>query len=170
MTQYPPPPYSPPPSYSGGSERLTTVAPPRDQPWYGAPFIGATRRGFEKYAAFSGRASRSEFWWWVLATGIVGTVISIVAEMLGYPDRGYYTYGGFAGPGDMVNLLNTLVDVACLVPQLALTWRRLHDTGRSGTWILLALIPIVGWIILIVWLASRSDPMGRRFDRVPSVA
>jgi uncharacterized membrane protein YhaH (DUF805 family) len=100
----------------------------------------------------------------------VSTVIALLAEILGAPEAEYYAVGGFSGPGDMVTLLGTLVDLGCFVPQLALTWRRLHDTGRSGTWILLSLIPVVGWIILVVRLASRSAPSGRRFDRVPAGA
>jgi uncharacterized membrane protein YhaH (DUF805 family) len=134
---------------------------PLDQPYYGASFGIAVGRFFAKYATFSGRASRSEFWWWFLANFIVSGVLSGIGNI-----------GGGAvtphGPTVLYVVVNAVLGVwvlATLVPNLALAWRRLHDTNRSGAWWLLTLIPIVGWIIVIVFQASRSVPAGARFDR-----
>lgn len=124
------------------------VGDPAVAPLRGATFGQAVQRFFQKYAQFRGRASRSEFWWWYLAS----VIIEIVFRALGAAS------GVFA-------LLGGLFSLAVIVPQIAIGARRLHDTNRSGWWQLLVFIPIVGWIILIVWWASREKPEGVRFDR-----
>lgn len=86
---------------------------------------------FRKYADFSGQASRSEFWWFVLFL----VILSLVAALLGYAVHG-------------------LVVLATLLPRIAVATRRLHDTNRSGWWQLIVLVPLIGWIILIVFLAQ----------------
>lgn len=122
------------------------AATPLDRPLRGATMPEAFVRFFQKYAVFSGRASRSEFWWWVLANFIVGIVLGIIAAIIG------------------TQILTYIWDLVIIVPTFALGARRLHDTNRSGWWQLLELIPIIGWIILIVWFASRERPEGVRFD------
>ncbi|KQV91798.1 DUF805 domain-containing protein [Rhizobacter sp. Root1221] len=86
---------------------------------------------FKKYADFTGRATRPEYWWFVLFLVIGSLVTTGISEFLG---------GIFA--------------VATLVPSLAAGARRLHDTNRTGWWQLIGLIPMVGWIVLIVLLAQ----------------
>ena len=93
--------------------------------------VESIRICFSKYADFSGRASRPEFWWFVLFT--------IVAGM------------AFAIGGKLADSLWTLVT---LLPSLAVGARRLHDTHRSGWWQLLCLIPVLGWAVLIFFLAQ----------------
>jgi len=83
---------------------------------------------FTKYAAFNGRAAKSEFWWWVLFIFLT----SLATGMINH-------------------LLSSLVSLATLLPSLAVTTRRLHDSNRSGWWQLVGLIPLIGWIILIYW-------------------
>jgi uncharacterized membrane protein YhaH (DUF805 family) len=83
---------------------------------------------FKKYATFDGTASVSEFWWFFLFQ----ILVSLVAQMLGYT-------------------ISTIISLAMLLPALAVGCRRLHDTDRSGWWQLLALIPIIGWIVLVVF-------------------
>ncbi|MBA3907204.1 MAG: DUF805 domain-containing protein [Pseudonocardiales bacterium] len=97
----------------------------------------------QRYAQFSGRSRRSEFWFFVLFSAIVRAIANILDAILhtGNPNTG----GG---------LVSTLVLLALLVPSLAVAVRRLHDTGRSGWWLLIALIPLVGIIVLIVWWAQ----------------
>lgn len=134
--------------------------PTLDQPYPGASFGTAVKRFFAKYATFTGRASRSEFWWWFLANAIVASVLSSFADIGGGAT-------GASGPTGLYISLNSVLGVwelATLVPNLALAWRRLHDTNRAGPWWLLTLIPVVGWIIVIVLEAFPSDPQGARFD------
>jgi uncharacterized membrane protein YhaH (DUF805 family) len=88
------------------------------------------KRPIQKYADFSGRAPRAEYWWYTLAVIVLAIVISIIESTLGLP-RLYLTYGP----------LSLLLMLALIVPGLAVTVRRLHDTERSGWWILVALVP-----------------------------
>ena len=88
------------------------------------------KRPIEKYADFSGRAPRAEYWWFVLATIIAYIVVMIVDSILGLD--------GMAGP---YGLLSLVLMLALLVPSLSVTVRRLHDTNRSGWWMLVAIIP-----------------------------
>ena len=91
------------------------------------------------YAQITGRASRSEYWWFVLFTAIASGAASALDVFF---------------PGD---LLQTLFGLATLIPGIALGIRRMHDIGKSGRWLLIGLIPIAGWIVLIVWLTTKSD-------------
>ncbi len=96
---------------------------------------------FERYAQFEGRAGRAEYWWFVLADILLSIAVSILA-----------------GAADIFAILSLVISLALLVPSLAVAIRRLHDTSRSGWWILISLVPFVGWIILIVFLASEGTP------------
>lgn len=120
---------------------------PAVAPLRGATFGQAVQRFFQKYAQFRGRASRSEFWWWYLASVIIEVVLR-----------------GLASASAIFGILGLLFSLAVIVPQIAIAARRLHDTNRSGWWQLLGLIPIVGWIILLVWFIQREKPEGVRFD------
>jgi uncharacterized membrane protein YhaH (DUF805 family) len=102
-----------------------------------------------KYADFNGRARRSEYWFFILFTAIVSAVGGVFDAILGI--RSGAASGG-TGP------IQGLFQLALLVPTLAVGARRLHDTNRSGWWQLVGLIPVVGWIILIVFLVQDSRP------------
>lgn len=115
-------------------------------------FSEAIKSGFNKYCCFTGRASRSEYWWWVLFTFIVGVIVGIVF-----------------GDGTTGTIISGLVSLALFLPGLGLGVRRLHDIGRSGWAILLALIPIVGAIILIIWFIKDSEPAPNEYGPVPNV-
>ena len=101
-----------------------------------------------KYADFHGRARRSEYWFFILFTAIVSAVGGALDAIFGIRSG---TYGG-TGP------IQGLLQLILLVPTLAAGARRLHDTGRSGWWQLLGLIPVVGWIILVVLFAQDGQP------------
>jgi uncharacterized membrane protein YhaH (DUF805 family) len=88
------------------------------------------KRPIEKYAEFSGRASRPEYWWFVLALVVAYLVISTVENILGLDHM--------AGP---YGILSLLLMLGTLVPSLAVGVRRLHDTNRSGWWMLIAVVP-----------------------------
>lgn len=130
--------------------------PPLWVPYYGAPFPAACRRFFAKYATFSGRASRSEYWWWALDSFVVYIVLSVVTVLL---DADGATVGrdgaSVPGPGSTIGLILFVVwYVAVIVPSLALTVRRLHEVNFSGWMLLLGLVPFVGGIILLVFTAA----------------
>jgi uncharacterized membrane protein YhaH (DUF805 family) len=137
------------------------------QPLYGATFGQAVSRFFKKYATFTGRASRSEFWWWFLVNTLVGLVLYVITLLLGGSGATFDATTGTStpGPGFVVGIvLSSIWFLATIVPWLALVWRRFHDTNRSGAFYFLSLIPFVGGIIVLVMLALPSDPAGARFD------
>lgn len=108
-----------------------------------------------KYATFDGRAHRTEFWMFVLVNIIVSIGLNIVDAIIGTD--------GALGAG----LLSSIYALAILIPTLAVAVRRLHDIGRSGWWLLIALIPIVGFIILIVWYATKGERAANRYGPNP---
>jgi uncharacterized membrane protein YhaH (DUF805 family) len=95
----------------------------------------------ERYAVFGGRARRGEYWWFVLANLIVFAVLAVLM-----------------GVSSVFGVLYLVYAVAMFVPSLAVAIRRLHDTSRSGWWLLISFVPLVGGIILIVLLALDSTP------------
>jgi len=105
-----------------------------------------------KYSDFSGRADRPEFWWTYLMNAIVGWVLVLLA--LGTKSPLFF-------------VLYAVWMLATLIPVLAVGVRRLHDTDRSGAWLLLSFIPIVGAIVLLVFLASVGTPADNRYGPVP---
>jgi uncharacterized membrane protein YhaH (DUF805 family) len=104
-------------------------------------FTQAIASGFRNYVTFGGRASRSEYWYWVLFMVIGGIVAAILDRSLSVGD---------------LSPLNTVFNLICFLPSLAVGVRRLHDIGRTGWWLLIALT-IIGIIVLIVWACQKSD-------------
>ncbi len=98
----------------------------------------------KKYAEFSGRASRPEYWWFYLAVLIASLILSYISTTLA-----------------------NVFALATLLPSLAAGARRLHDTDRSGWWQLLWIIPVVGWIVVIVFLAQQGQAEDNRFGAPP---
>jgi|TARA_B100000519_G_scaffold13659_1_gene10250 uncharacterized membrane protein YhaH (DUF805 family) len=143
------------------------ASPSLSQPLYGASFGQAFTRFWKKYATFSGRASRSEFWWWYLANIIIVTVLYIITAIGGFAGASIDSATGASAPGPLFGVGIALLVIwwlAIIVPTLALSWRRLHDTNRSGLFWFLGFIPVVGGIILLVLFVLDSDPAGARFD------
>lgn len=97
----------------------------------------------KKYVVFSGRARRKEFWMFALINLAISIVLGILDGILGTRSGGFGIIGG-------------IYSLAVLLPSLAVSVRRLHDTNRTGWWILIGLIPIVGIIILIVFYATEG--------------
>ncbi len=104
-------------------------------------------QALKKYADFSGRARRREYWFYILFYVIILVVLTICDTIIGTTVQG-------AGLG----ILTLIYLLVVLIPTLAVTVRRLHDTGRSGWWILIQLVPIVGVFILLYFLVSDSNP------------
>jgi uncharacterized membrane protein YhaH (DUF805 family) len=112
----------------------------------------AVRSVLSQYASFSGRARRSEYWFFYLAVVIVTVVATILDLIIG------------------MQILEWIVAAATIVPSISAGARRLHDTGRSGWWQLIGIIPIIGWILLIVWLATDSKPGDNQYGPNPKGA
>jgi uncharacterized membrane protein YhaH (DUF805 family) len=113
----------------------------------------------KKYAVFSGRAQRKEYWMFVLFSILISVVLLIIDGMVGFLD----TENGFG-------LLSGLYSLAVLIPSLAVTVRRLHDTGHSGWWLLISLMPFVGPIILLIFLVRDSQPDQNEYGSNPKLA
>lgn len=123
-------------------------------------FFEAISRAFGNYCNFSGRASRSEFWYFYLFNVIINIIL-----------------GGYGGVSDLwqqqsFNFFSAgfgLYNLIVLLPTLGLCWRRLHDIGKGGGWYFVGLIPLVGWIILLIWFCRASEPAPNRFGPVPNL-
>jgi uncharacterized membrane protein YhaH (DUF805 family) len=103
-----------------------------------------------KYATFSGRASRSEFWWTYLGWFLILLAAVVLDVVTGL---GLFTVVAYLGG---------------ILPMLAVMVRRLHDTGRSGWMFLIGLIPFVGGILLLVWYVTDGQPMENQYGAVPT--
>lgn len=141
-------------------------AVPLAAPLYGASLPDAVSRFFKKYATFSGRASRSEYWWWALVSGVVSMILNFSMLAAGVPGAKMAADGtSVPGPGYIIVLILAVIwFAAVIVPSLALIVRRLHDANFSGWMALLGLVPFAGGIILIVFTVMESKPAGQRFD------
>lgn len=124
---------------------------------YQVSFSQAVRMAFDSYCRFQGRSSRSEYWWWVLFTFILGSALSLLELLLGFSSTA-------------AQATNGLLSLALLLPGLGLSVRRLHDINKSGWWILLGLIPVVGAIVLIIWFAQNSQMQDNQYGPVPNLA
>lgn len=102
----------------------------------------------KNYATFSGRASRSEFWFFQLFLMLVSLVAMVIDAAILNSDMGGLT---------------TIISIATLVPNIAVACRRLHDIDKSGWWQLLWLIPLIGFIVLVIWYITKSDVNDNRF-------
>ncbi|WP_229671063.1 DUF805 domain-containing protein [Deinococcus aquiradiocola] len=122
-----------------------------------ASFIDAVTK---KYAVFTGRARRREFWMFTLFLLLL-TIVAAVLDGILFSDLGD---GRGSGP------LGAVVSLGLLLPQLGITTRRLHDTGRSGWWQLIAFVPLAGLIVLLVFLATEGTPSSNRWGENPKQA
>lgn len=136
---------------------------------YTVSFGQAISRAFSKYCCFKGRASRSEYWWFALFMAIVATIFGLcggVATGYEIATTGYYEQPDTLSSG---NIVEGLWNLAVLLPSWGLLWRRLHDTGRSGWNFFWGFLPIVGWIILIVYCCKPSEPCENKYGPMPNV-
>jgi len=120
--------------------------------------ITAVKTVLGKYATFEGRAARPEYWWWILAMVILFTILGVVDGAFIAPLMGFEPFQKEAGQP-----LSLLVSLGLLLPNLALAVRRLHDTDRSGWWLLIGLIPIVGSLVLLVFYILPGTQGQNRF-------
>lgn len=116
---------------------------------------------FRKYADFGGRARRKEYWMFTLFNIIAICVLAVAgmaaaAAVTDTPMLGYAPYG--------------LYVLGTVIPGLAVTVRRLHDTGHSGWWYLIVVVPFIGAIVLLVWLCQDSAPASNQYGPNPKSA
>lgn len=104
----------------------------------------------QKYAEFTGRARRSEYWYFALANFIIAIILGIIQRGVG-----------------IIGIISMLYSLAILIPSIAVGVRRLHDTNRSGWWLLLAFIPLVGAIILIIFFVQEGDSTENQYGPNP---
>ncbi|MGH7108571.1 MAG: DUF805 domain-containing protein [Acetobacteraceae bacterium] len=119
-------------------------------------FGSSIRICLRNYVGFEGRAPRAEYWYFVLFT----IICQIAADIVGVASGTSYGASGLGG----------LVALALFLPSLAVSVRRLHDINRSGWWYLIVFVPIVGWILLLVWACTRGTGGPNRFgpDQLPA--
>ncbi len=192
----PQPHYASAPAYAAGmtgvpgpGEPFNGATDPEDlsRPLYGATFGQAIRRFLKNYAGFSGRASRSEYWWVALfsflvtliplALYIIGVVmLAVASDNSSTYDDGFGDGYGSAAVAPAAGLGLTLlfvglgllivIGLALLVPSIAISWRRFHDANFAGPFYFLSFIPYVGGLVVLVFMVLPPSPLGRRFDRV----
>lgn len=110
-------------------------------------------QALKKYAVFSGRARRREYWYFFLGNVLVSVIITIIGTLL--------------SSEQFIDIASGAYTLAVLLPVLAVGVRRLHDTGKTGWWILLSLIPIVGALILIYFFVQDSAPGENKYGKNP---
>lgn len=118
---------------------------------YDVSYMEALKRGFKQYATFSGRASRSEFWRFIVSREIVldgMAIFSSIVDMI---------LGNTSDASDYILALIIILHLIYLLPTLAITCRRLHDVGKSGLTFLLVFIPIIGVFVLLSNLVKKGD-------------
>ena len=139
-----------PPQYAGRSAQT-----PNYYGTYPGPgFLEAVGICFRKYLTFSGRARRSEYWYFRLFCWLVVIVLLILAAA--FPDT---AMSGIFG------LLLLVFGLIILLPGLAVSWRRMHDIGKSGMWNLILFAPCIGWILWLIYLTTDSDHRENEFGR-----
>ncbi len=114
-------------------------------------------QAFKKFSDFSGRARRKEYWSFFLVNVLVTIVIILIDLALGT-----YSIGE-----ERLGLLGTIYSIILIVPSIAITVRRLHDTSRSGWWILIALIPVLGALVLLYFTLLDSTPGSNEYGPNP---
>lgn len=117
-------------------------------------FIKVLRESFN----FSGRSRRKEYWMFILITFIISILLTITEMALGLEIN------------EEIGILTALFSLILLIPSLSVTVRRLHDTGKSGWWILLSLIPIIGGIIILIFTLLDSQPGSNKYGPNPKQA
>ncbi len=112
----------------------------------------------KKYAVFGGRARRKEYWYFVLFNFIIGFVLGLIEGLASI------------APGINYSVLSLIYALAVLLPGLGVGVRRLHDTGRSGWWLFISLIPFIGAIILLILMATDSQEGTNQYGPSPKIA
>jgi len=114
-------------------------------------FVDAVKSFFSRYVDFAGRSSRSEYWWAQLGLFLIGLVVGFIAGLL----------------GELAIIVIGIFYLAIIIPSIALTVRRLHDNDKSGWWILIAFVPILGGLYLFYLFVIKGTTGPNRFGPDP---
>jgi uncharacterized membrane protein YhaH (DUF805 family) len=128
-------------------------------------FSEAIQSGFQNYVKFDGRSSRAAYWWWALFTIIVSVITGIIDRAIGStlvttPEAAGMTAG-------TVGIVTSIASLILFLPSLAVLVRRLHDTDRSGWWVLINVIPIIGWLVMLFFLLQPGSLGLNRYGPPP---
>lgn len=115
-------------------------------------FGDAIKTCFSKYVTISGRAARSEYWWFYLFTMIVGTIPTQI---------------GIALESVAIMIIGLILSLALIIPGFCVSVRRMHDKDKSGWWLLIGLVPIIGVILIIYWFVTRGTEGDNQFGPDP---
>lgn len=111
-----------------------------------------------KYAVFSGRARRKEYWFFVLFNVLISILLTVIDGMIGTLN----TETGFG-------MLSGIYTLAVILPSIAVSVRRLHDTSRTGWWLLISLVPLIGAVVLLIFFVSDSKPGDNDYGPMPKL-
>lgn len=147
--------------YWDGARWVPDAPPPRGYRSTPTPTprnpLQAVASVLRRYALFEGRSTRSEYWWWV------ASAFAVLAALVALSPTDPITREPTGAAGAVLGIGM----LAAVVPQLAVTVRRLHDSGRSGAWILIQAIPIVGTLVMLVFLLMPSERRPNRHGPAP---
>ena len=174
--QHPGQPYAGQPYATGGFGRpgpggfFDGAAHPDDltRPLYGANIGQAFIRFFKNYVNFSGRASRSEFWWMALITWGAFIVVGILAGIIEGITASSVPMTSGGGIETLFGLFFLIIFLGTILPWISIGWRRLHDANLAGPLYLLNLVPYVGGLVVFIFTLLPPKPEGRRFDAAPA--
>jgi len=127
-----------------------------------ASFAHAIESCVQNYIGFAGRAPRSEYWYWCLACLLFGVVFGFAGGVVdgALLVRGIHTHIG-------TSVMIALLELLLILPSFAVQVRRLHDTNHSGWWLFVSFVPLLGGLLLLVWLCSRGTPGDNRYGADP---
>lgn len=109
----------------------------------------------KKYTVFGGRARRKEYWFFALFNTLISFALGFIDVAVGFT------------AASSVGILSVIYGLGVIIPSLAVTFRRLHDTGRSGWWLLILLIPLIGAIVVLVFMILDSEPGANQYGENP---
>ena len=142
--------------FCGGCGASLSVSPiTSSTPQVTVDFPEAVKLGFQRYNDFSGRSSRAEYWWFTLFIVLVDIILIAVDTVVLGTDLGG------------IGLLSVIWELGTLIPSLAIGARRLHDIDKSGWWLLLWFVLVIGWIVLLVWAIKQSDEGSNKYGPDP---
>jgi len=145
--------------FCGGCGAALSVSPiTSSTPQVIVDFPEAVKLAFQRYIDFSGRSSRAEYWWFTLFIVLVDVIVTAVDTVV----LGTDLWG--------IGLLSAVWQLATLIPSIAIGVRRLHDIDKSGWWILLWFVLVIGWIVLLVWAIKRGDGGPNKYGPDPRQA